>query len=43
MKAAVASGQAVTEYLRENTAKFLVRSAKERGSRDNILVVAIFF
>lgn len=43
VKAAVASGQAVTEYLRENTAKFLVRSAKERGSRDNILVVAIFF
>jgi len=43
VRAALASGQAVTEYLRENTAKVLVRCAKERGSRDNILVLVIFF
>jgi len=37
------SGQAVSDFLHENTAKFLVQSAKERGSRDNILAMVLFF
>lgn len=37
------SGGAVADMLREKSAKLLVQSAKERGSRDNILVMVVFF
>eukprot|EP00435_Cladocopium_sp_Y103_P050737 s1023_g15.t1 len=35
--------QAVADFLRDNTAKILVQSAKDRGSRDNILAMVLFF
>jgi len=39
-----AGGQAaVSAYLQEHTARSLVTQAKERGSRDNILALAVFF
>lgn len=34
---------AVAQHLRENVAQELVESAKERGSRDNILTLVMFF
>lgn len=37
------SKHAVAQYLRENVSRILVQSAKERGSRDNILVLTVFF
>lgn len=43
VKQAQQSGQAVADFLRENTAKILVQSAKDRGSRDNILAMVLFF
>lgn len=43
VKQAQQSGQAVADFLRDNTAKILVQSAKDRGSRDNILAMVLFF
>lgn len=41
---AVGGGEeAVANYLRDRVAQDLVDSAKERGSRDNILALAVFF
>uniref|UniRef100_A0A7S0FXG6 Protein-serine/threonine phosphatase n=1 Tax=Pyrodinium bahamense TaxID=73915 RepID=A0A7S0FXG6_9DINO len=43
---AVAQGggeKAIAQCLRETTARDLVESAKERGSRDNILALVVFF
>jgi len=35
--------KAVAEHLREHTARTFVKTAKERGSRDNILALVVFF
>lgn len=46
LEKAVARGggqEAVAGYLRDNAAKSLVECAKERGSRDNILALVVFF
>eukprot|EP00931_Biecheleriopsis_adriatica_P089115 TRINITY_DN63297_c0_g1_i1.p1 TRINITY_DN63297_c0_g1~~TRINITY_DN63297_c0_g1_i1.p1 ORF type:complete len:587 (+),score=98.48 TRINITY_DN63297_c0_g1_i1:41-1762(+) len=40
---AAGSEQALADWLRENAARTLVQSAKERGSRDNILALVVFF
>jgi len=37
------SPQVITEYMRQHSAQLLVDAAKDRGSRDNILVLVLFF